>query len=311
MGMLDGKAGIITGAGRGIGREEAVSMAKAGCNLLLNDVGCSVEGKGKKRTIIDDIVEEVRKYGIKAIANYGSVVNYKNAKQMVDDAIAEFGSLDIIVNNAGIIRDRMIYNMTEDEWDDVIAVNLKGTFNMCRHAGAYFRTRGKAEKGFSGRIINAVSDAGLLGNMGQANYGATKAGIAAITLIAASELKKYATINGVIQIARTRFTTSTPQLSRIIHKKDRNGFDIFNPSNVSPIIVYLASDEAKRINGEIFRIVGDKCWVLRGWHNANCIDNKSKAFTPEILAKRVKAELLQNLPKKQTVAGIFSEIVKM
>ncbi|TXT62857.1 MAG: putative short-chain type dehydrogenase/reductase [Promethearchaeota archaeon] len=310
MGMLDGKVGIITGAGRGIGRVEAMAMARAGCDLLLNDLGCSLEGEGNTE-IVDEVVKEVQKYDIRAIPNYDSVIDYKKTKEMIDQAISEFGKIDIIINNAGIIRDRMIYNMSEDEWDEVIAVHLKGVFNMCKHAGKYFRARGKADKKFSGRILNAVSDAGLLGNLGQANYGAAKAGIASLTLIAAGELKKYATVNGIIQIARTRFTTSTPQLSHLIHKKDGEGFDIFHPANVTPLVVYLASDSAKRITGEIFRIVGDKCWVLRGWHDANCINNKGKPFTPEILAQKLKAELLRDIPKKQTMMEVFSNLVKM
>lgn len=203
----------------------------------------------------------------------------------------------------------MSYNMSEEEWDEVIAVHLKGTFNMCRHAAAYFREQGKINKKFSGRIINAISDAGLLGNLGQVNYGAAKAGIAAITLILAGELKNCATVNGVVQIARTRFTLSSTQTANIMNKTDESGLDIFNSTNVTPIVVFLASDLAKKINGEIFRIVGDKCWVFRGWHTVNRIDNNGKPFTPEILAKRIKPELLKGIPKKLSVMGVMSELV--
>ena len=201
--------------------------------------------------------------------------------------------------------------MTEEEWDAVVNVHLKGTFNMCRHSARYFREQGKLNKKFSGRIINAVSDAGLLGNLGQTNYGASKAGIAAMTLILSGELKKYATVNGVVQIARTRFTLSSPQTTNIVEKVDETGFDMFNPVNVTPIVVFLASDLAKRINGEIFRIVGDKCWIFRGWHAVKRIDNNHEIFTPQILAKRVRSELLKGIPKKQTPADVMGELVEL
>ncbi|MBD3337794.1 MAG: SDR family NAD(P)-dependent oxidoreductase [Candidatus Lokiarchaeota archaeon] len=309
--LLEGKVAIITGAGRGIGYQEAISFAKEGCNLLLNDLGCSYNGYGQER-VVDEVAEEINKTGGRAIANYDDVSNFKQAEKMVEEAISEFGKLDIVINNAGIIRDRMIYNMTEEEWDAVVSVHLKGTFNMSRHIARYFREKGKNNRKFSGRIINAVSDAGLLGNLGQTNYGSAKSGIAGMTLILAGELKKYATVNAVIQIARTRFTlNSSPQIANIMYKKDENEFDIFNPMNVVPIMVFLASDKAKKTNGEIFRVAGDKCWILRGWHSVNRIDNNSKIFDPDVLGKRIKQELLKNLPKKETVMEVFSQLVKM
>ncbi|MHA1274692.1 MAG: SDR family oxidoreductase, partial [Promethearchaeota archaeon] len=153
---------------------------------------------------------------------------------------------------------------------------------------------------------------GLLGNMGQANYGSAKAGIAALTIILAQELKKYATVNCIVPMARTRLTTdATPKMKDIMSKKDETGFDIFNPANVAPLVVYLASDEAKRINGEVFRIVGDKLWVLRGWHSVNRIDNDGKPFTPQVLAERVKKELMKGLPKKETILDITGQLIKM
>ncbi len=311
MGMLEDKVAIITGAARGIGRQEALSFAKEGCHLLINDLGCSLDGFGSER-IADNIVKDIKKIGVKAVANYDSISNFQKAKEVVDQAISEFGKLDIVINNAGILRDRMSYNMTEEEWDDVISVHLKGTFNMCRHSAAYFREQGKSDKKFSGRIINAISDAGVLGNLGQLNYGAAKAGIAAMTLILSRELKKYATVNSVIQIARTRFTlNSSAQIARLMNKKDEKGFDIFDPANVIPIVIFLASNKAKKISGEVFRIAGDKCWILRGWHSVNRIDNNSKAFSPQVLGERIKQELLKGIPKKETVMEIFSQLVNM
>ncbi|MGQ4874884.1 MAG: SDR family NAD(P)-dependent oxidoreductase [Promethearchaeia archaeon] len=314
MGMLDGKVAIITGAGRGLGREEALALAREGCNIVVNDLGASFDGTGAETKVADQVAKECEALGVKAVGNYDSVADFNAAKGMIDQAISEFGRLDIVVNNAGILRDRMIFNMSEEEWDAVIAVHLKGTFNLCRHAAAYFREMGKKDpklKNF-GRIINTSSDAGLLGNMGQANYGSAKAGIAALTIILAQELKKYATVNCIVPMARTRLTTdATPKMKDIMSKKDETGFDIFNPANVAPLVVYLASDEAKRINGEVFRIVGDKLWVLRGWHSVNRIDNDGKPFTPQVLAERVKKELMKGLPKKETILDITGQLIKM
>ena len=312
MGLLDGKVAIITGAGRGLGREEALAMAKEGCNLLINDLGGSFDGSGETK-IADEVAEKCQKLGVKAIGNYDSVSDFNKAKAMIDRAISEFGRLDIVVNNAGILRDRMIYNMAEDEWDAVIAVHMKGTFNMCRHASAYFRDETKKNpktKNF-GRIINTSSDAGLLGNSGQANYGGAKAAIAAMTLILSQELKKYATVNCIVPQARTRLTTdATPKFAEIMSKKNEGGFDIFHPANVAPIVVYLASDQAKKINGEVFRIIGDKIWLLRGWHSVNRIDNEGKAFTANLIAERIK-ELTKGAPKKEMIMDISGQLITL
>jgi NAD(P)-dependent dehydrogenase (short-subunit alcohol dehydrogenase family) len=314
MGMLDGKVAIITGAGRGLGREEALAMAKEGCNLLINDLGASFDGTGKESKIADEVVAEVKKLGVKAVANYDSVTDFNKAKGMIDQAISEFGKLDILVNNAGILRDRMLFNMSEEEFDGIVAVHLKGTFNMTRHASNYFRAKGKEHpelKNF-GRIINTSSDAGLLGNMGQANYGAAKAGIAAFTIIASMELKKYGTVNCIVPVARTRLTTdATPKMADVMSKLDESGFDVFNPANVAPMVVFLASEEAKKITGEVFRVVGDRVFALRGWHSFNEINNDGKPFTPQILAERVKSELLKGMPRKETLMDSISSLIKM
>ena len=314
MGMLEGKVAIITGAGRGLGREEALAMAKEGCNLVINDLGAGFDGSGAEAQVADLVAEECRKLGVKAVGNYDSVADFNKAKGMIDQAISEFGQLDILVNNAGILRDRMIFNMTEAEFDAVIAVHLKGTFNMSRHAAAYFRQRGKADPKLKvfGRIINTASDAGLLGNLGQSNYGAAKAGIAAFTLILAGELKKYSTVNCVVPMARTRLTVdATPQTAGIMSKKDKSGFDVFDPAHFAPLIVYLASDAARRVSGEVFRAAGDKVWIYRGWHSVNRIDNNGKPFTPEELVERVKSELLKGIPPKQTIEGVASEVLNL
>ena len=314
MGMLDGKVAIITGAGRGLGREEALLMAKEGCNLVINDLGAGFDGKGAEANVADIVAEECKKFGVKAVGNYDSVTDFNKAKGMIDQAISEFGKLDILVNNAGILRDRMLFNMSEEEFDGVIGVHLKGTFNMTRHIAAYFRETGKADPSLKnfGRVINTASDAGLLGNMGQTNYGAAKAGIAAFTVIASMELKKYATVNCIVPVARTRLTTdATPNMVEIMNKLDESGFDIFDPSNVAPMVVYLASDHAKKVNGEVFRVVADRVSIYQGWHTHKEIDNGGKIFTPQILAERVKSELIKGAPKKETLMDSLSSLIKM
>ena len=312
MGMLEGKIALITGAGRGLGREEALLFAKEGCNLVVNDLGGSFDGSGAETKVADEIAEECRKLGVKAVGNYDSVTDFNKAKAMIDQAVSEYGKLDIVVNNAGILRDRMLFNMTEKEFDDVIAVHLKGTFNMTRHVAAYFREQGKAdpEKGNSGRVINTASDAGLLGNVGQTNYGAAKAGIAAFTNIASMELKKYATVNCIVPVARTRLTTdATPTMVGTMSMKDKRGFDIFNPANVAPLVVFLASNEASGITGEVFRIVSDRVFSLIGWTTFKQIDNNGEKFTPQILAERVQKELLEGKPKKETLTSSLASLM--
>jgi len=312
MGMLDGKVALITGAGRGVGREEALIMAKEGCNLVINDIGGGATHLDKDAKIADSVVEECKKLGVKAIANYDSVVDFNKTKGMIDQAISEFGKIDIVVNNAGILRDRMIFNMSEEEFDLVIAVHMKGTFNLTRHAAAYFREKGKADEslGNFGRIINTASDSGLYGNVGQSNYGAAKSGIATFTIIISREVAKYATVNCVVPSARTRMTTDlTPRMGDYMKAKTPDGFDIFHPSHFAPLVAYLATDEAKGINGEVFRAIADKVWVYRGWRAVKKISNDWKPFTPQQLAERF-AELMKDLPSKREGAVSQDELMK-
>ncbi len=311
MGMLDGKVAIITGAGRGLGREEALLFAKEGCNLVVNDLGAGFDGSGAETKVADEIVKDCENLGAKAIANYDSVTDFNKAKAMIDQAVSEFGKLDILVNNAGILRDRMLFNMTEQEFDDVVAVHLKGTFNMTRHAAAYFRTTVKANEslGNFGRVINTASDAGLTGNLGQTNYGAAKAGIAAFTMNASMELKKYATVNCIVPLARTRLTVdATPQTAEFMKKLDKSGYDIFNPVNVAPMVAFLASDKASKINGEVFRVVGDRIMLFQGWHTVHQINNDHKPFTPQLIAERIN-ELIKAAPKKENLFGLLGDLV--
>lgn len=313
MGMLDGKVAIVTGAGRGVGREEALLMAKEGCNLVINDIGGGASHLDKDAKIADSVVEEVKALGVKAMANYDSVTDYNKMKALVDNAVAEFGKLDIVVNNAGILRDRMIFNMAEEEFDLVIAVHLKGTFNLTRHAGAYFRERGKADEslGNFGRIINTASDSGLYGNVGQSNYGAAKSGIATFSIIVSRELAKYATVNCVVPSARTRMTTDlTPRMAGFMERKTKDGFDVFNPMYFAPLVAYLATDNAKGINGEVFRAIGDKVWVYRGWRAVKKISNDWNIFTLQQLAEKFP-ELMKDLPDKREGAASPQELGMM
>jgi len=312
MGMLDGKVAIITGAGRGLGKEEAILMAKEGCNLIVNDLGAAFDGTGEEAKVADLVVEECKKFGVKAVGNYDSVADFNKAKGMIDQALSEFGRLDIVVNNAGILRDRMIFNMSESDWDGVMGVHLKGTFNTTRHAAAYFREQCKADPKLKnyGRIINTSSDSGLLGNIGQSNYGAAKSAIATFTGIVSAEIKKYATVNCVVPSARTRMTTdATPRTAGFMSQKGKGGIDLFDPAHFAPLVAFLASDKASRITGEVFRCVADKCWVYRGWHTVKVISNNGQPFTAQLLAERVKSELLKDIPGKVTSASFAQELM--
>jgi len=263
MGALDGKVAVITGAGRGLGRGHALLMAEEGAKIVVNDLGGEWDGTGKATGPADDVVKEIKDAGGQAVASFDSVTDFQGAKRIIDCAIDNFGKLDILVNNAGFLRDKMTFNMTEEEWDAVIAVHLKGTFNCGRWACAYFREQGKAGKLQSGRIINTMSHAGLLGNAGQGNYASAKLGIGALTMVWAREMEKYnVTCNAIVPMARTRMTVQTPSLSAMFAEKPEGQFDDMAPENVSPLVAYLASDQAQSITGRWLSIRGGK---LESW----------------------------------------------
>jgi NAD(P)-dependent dehydrogenase (short-subunit alcohol dehydrogenase family) len=258
---LKGKVAIVTGAGRGIGREHALALADAGAKVVVNDLGAALSGEGHDDTPAQQVVEEIRGRGGEAAANGENVADFAGAERLVRQAIEEFGRLDILVNNAGILRDRMLVNMSEAEWDAVIAVHLKGHFAPTRHAAAYWREQSKAGEEVRGRVINTSSPSGVFGNIGQANYGAAKAGIAGFTLIVAQELQRYGvTVNCLAPNARTRMTeeifdTSAPAA----------GFDPLDPGNMSPLVVALSADEAQGITGQVFHVWGGAINALQGW----------------------------------------------
>jgi len=310
--LLEGKVAIVTGAGRGIGRGEALLLAKEGAKVVVNDFGGGFDGKGEHHGPADDIVKEIGDFGGEAVPNYDSVVDFQAAKRIIDKAINDFGKLDILVNNAGILRDRMIFNMAEEEWDAVLDVHLKGTFNCTRHACAYWREQHKAGKPVEGRVINTVSDAGLVYNPGQSNYGAAKAGIAAFSLIVAKEMAKYGvTSNVVVPMARTRLTTdATPSLAALMSTPEdmekKFGFDVLDPDNIAPLVVYLASDDAKGVTGQVFRIIGGTVWLLESWRSFDKITNPGR-WTPEELGPKVK-ELLRRAPERESLQIIIKDL---
>jgi NAD(P)-dependent dehydrogenase (short-subunit alcohol dehydrogenase family) len=262
MPSLEGKVAIVTGAGRGIGREHALALAAAGAQVVVNDLGSSLAGEGTDATPAQSVVNEIVAAGGQAVANYDDVSDFGAAEHMIRRAIDRYGSLDILILNAGILRDRMLVNMTEDEWDAVIAVHLKGHFSPLRHAAAYWRERAKSGESLRARVVMTSSPSGVFGNVGQANYGAAKAAIAGLTLIAAQELHRYGvTVNCIAPNARTRMTEET---FGDLPAPDE-GFDPLDPGNMAPLVVALSADEAQDITGQCFFVWGGSVNVLRPW----------------------------------------------
>ena len=302
MPALDGKVAIVTGAGRGIGREHALALAAAGARVVVNDLGGSTAGEGQDQTPAQQVADEIKAAGGQASANYDNVADFQGAENLVKQAVSDFGRLDILVNNAGILRDRMLVNMSEEEWDAVINVHLKGHFAPTRHAAAYWREQSKAGNEVNGRVINTSSPSGVFGNAGQTNYGAAKAGIAAFTVISALELGRYGvTVNCLAPNARTRMTEQTFGWSAA----PDDGFDAMDPSNISPVVVALASDEAANITGQCFFIYGGIVNVLRPWDTGVVLAREDKWDADELLAR-----LKEELPQGAAPEGMMPMMVK-
>src|SRR5919106_3183466 len=285
MALLEGKVAIVTGAGRGIGREHALALAASGAKLVVNDLGGSSAGEGSDQRPAQQVADEIKEAGGEAVANYDNVADFQGAENLVKQAIGEFGRLDILINNAGILRDRMLVNMSEEEWDAVINVHLKGHFAPTRHAAAYWREQSKAGNQMNGRIINTSSPSGVFGNVGQTNYGAAKAGIAAFTIIAAQELGRYGvTVNCLAPNARTRMTEATfgdmPQ-------PKAGEFDPLDPANISPLIVALSSDDAQGITGQCFFVYGGVINALKPWDVGDVLQ-KADRWKPDELVDKLK-----------------------
>jgi NAD(P)-dependent dehydrogenase (short-subunit alcohol dehydrogenase family) len=307
--LLEGKVAIVTGAGRGIGKGEAILLAQEGAKVVVNDHGGGFDGAGKGSDPAQQVVEEIKAFGGEAIPNFADVSSFDETKVLIDTAINKFGKLNILVNNAGIVRDRMIFNMSEEEFDKVIAIHLKGTFNCIRHACVYWRDQHKAGNILNGAIVNTSSDAGLVGNPSQSNYGAAKAGIAAMTIIVALEMARYnVRCNCLAPAARTRLSTdATPSLKPMMEGISvPGGFDFMAPENMAPIVAYLASDEAKDVNGEVFRMMGDRIWFLRGWHNVDTVAKGNARWTPEELGPVIK-KMMAKAPPREDMTSAFKD----
>ncbi|MEZ7961988.1 MAG: SDR family oxidoreductase [Ilumatobacter sp.] len=259
--LCEGKIAIVTGAGRGIGREHAMSLARHGAKVVVNDLGGERDGTGTDVSPAQQVVDEIVAGGGEAIANGDNVADWDGAQRMVDMAIETFGGLDAVVNNAGILRDRMLANMTEQEWDAVINVHLKGTFAPARHAAAYWREQSKAGHAVAGRIVNTSSVSGIYGNVGQSNYGAAKAGIAAFTQITSMELGRYGvTVNAVAPVALTRMTEDLGPAPETDEEREAR-----SPKWIAPIVTWLVSDEAADVTGRVFEASGQFLAVAEGW----------------------------------------------
>lgn len=258
----EGRVCIVTGAGRGIGREHALLLARTGAKVVVNDLGGGMDGDGAAHGPASDVVDEIRSEGGEAAPNFDDVSSFDGAKRMIEQAVDEFGRLDVLVNNAGILRDRMLVNMTEAEWDAVISVHLKGTFAPTHHAAVYWREQSKAGEPVDARVVNTSSPSGIYGNVGQTNYGAAKAGIAAFTIISAMELARYGvTVNAIAPAALTRMTENLGIGSAPDEVKE-----MMSPRWIAPIVTWLASPESKAVSGRVFDVSGRAISVSEGWH---------------------------------------------
>jgi NAD(P)-dependent dehydrogenase (short-subunit alcohol dehydrogenase family) len=291
MGALDGRVAIITGAGRGLGREHALLFAAEGAKVVVNDLGGDIDGTGEDRAPAQLVVDEIKEMGGEAVANVDSVSSWEGAQRLVNQAIETFGELHVLVNNAGILRDRVLVNMTEQEWDAVIEVHLKGHFCPTRFAANYWREQTKAGKEVKAAVVNTSSTSGLLGNPGQSNYGAAKAGIAAFSNIVAQELGRYGVrSNTIAPAARTRLTEQTPGLEEAVKApEDPGAFDTWAPGNVSPLVAYLATEQCP-FTGATFFVQGSVVRFFQPWTMTETIDKGDRWTVAELEKEMVKLQ---------------------
>ncbi|WP_436774962.1 SDR family oxidoreductase [Yinghuangia sp. YIM S09857] len=280
MGICDGRVVVITGAGNGIGRSHALAFAAEGAKVVVNDLGGSRDGTGASAGPAQAVVDEIVAVGGEAVAHAEDISTWEGAESLIKLAIDTFGRIDVLVNNAGILRDRMLTNMTEAEWDAVIKVHLKGTFGPAHHAAAHWRNLAKAGEAVDARIINTSSPSGIFGNIGQTNYGAAKAGIAAFTVIASQELGRYGvTVNA---IAPTALTRMTEDLANVVGDSPETA-EKLAPENISPLVVWLGSAAAAGVTGRVFSVAGGTISVAEGWANGPTVD-KGGRWTPSELS---------------------------
>jgi NAD(P)-dependent dehydrogenase (short-subunit alcohol dehydrogenase family) len=287
MGALDGRVAIITGAGRGLGREHALLFAREGAKVVVNDLGGDMHGEGGDLSPAMQTVADIEAFGGEAVVNGDNVADWEGAQRLVQQAVDTFGDLHVLVNNAGILRDRVIINMTEAEWDAVINVHLKGHFAPTRHAAVYWREQSKAGKEVKASIIHTTSTSGLFANPGQANYDAAKSGIATLSQVCAKELSRYGVrSNAIAPGARTRLTEATPGLGDVVQPPSE-GFDVWHPANVSPFVAYLATADCP-ITGECFMVQGGKVQRAQSWKGSEVIDKHERWTVEELAREAVK-----------------------
>ncbi len=280
MGICDGRIVIVTGAGRGIGRAHALAFAAEGAKVVVNDLGVSLAGEGGEESPAEQVVAEIRQAGGEAVADGADIANFEQAGALIKTAIDQFGGLDVVVNNAGIVRDRMFVSASEDEWDAVIRVHLKGHYAVSHNACAYWRSESKQGRAVDARIINTSSGAGLQGSLGQSAYSAAKAGIATLTLIQAVEMSRYGvTANAIAPSARTRMTE---EVFADMMQKPEDGFDEMAPENISPLVVWLGSAESKDVTGRVFELAGGKISIADGWRQGPEVDKGARWAPDEV-----------------------------
>jgi NAD(P)-dependent dehydrogenase (short-subunit alcohol dehydrogenase family) len=282
MGALDGRVAIITGAGRGLGREHALLFAAEGASVVVNDLGGSSDGSGADTGPAHDVVAEIEAMGGQAVANTDDITDWDGGQRLVQTAIDTFGDLHVLVNNAGILRDRFLFNMTADEWDAIIRVHLRGHFVPTRHAAEYWRNQSKAGNTMKASVINTSSPSGLFENPGQSNYGTAKAGIATFSNIIAKELDRYGVrVNAIAPVARTRLTLETPGMGERIGPPPDGSFDSWDPANVSPIVAWLATEDCPA-TGKVFLVRGGQVETVQSWTRAGSVSKEGRWTIAEL-----------------------------
>ncbi len=295
-GICEGRVVIVTGAGRGLGRAHALEFARQGVRVVVNDIGVALDGSGASAAPAEEVVAAIRELGREAIVNGDDVADWEGGRRLVAAAVERFGTLDVVVNNAGFVRDRMFVSTSEEEWDAVVRVHLKGHLCTTRHACAYWRDRAKGGARVDARIINTSSGAGLQGSVGQSAYSAAKGAIAALTLVQAAELGRYGiTANAIAPAARTRMTE---EVFAKMMAKPGSGFDAMDPENVSPVVAWLGSLDARDVTGQMLEVSGGKIAVADGWRTGPEID-KGTRWDPRDVGAAVRALLARATPAQK------------